>query len=728
MIKMLKFSLALTILPILTLRCSHTADFKSITPPYASQVYSNLEEKDPGSVEIHLKPFAENKKQKDYYYWANFKLGQIWSEVDPKKACSYFMLLAEDKDFPLKELAYLKEIEHCELNEAMVKHLFELDPEDLHKWLRIEIYELRYKVAKEQGLHEELAEAAHQLSRQSVIRNEKIDYTLESLEIAKKLKDKKRIDRFQTRLEKLSPSRKKVYKKSEYFRIAYDLRRDREFDKAIEIYKKIALDKSRSFEERIKAWQGVATTHKLNRDKEKHIKALFSVASLSDKNYRKNKTDKVAQRIFHDTMVNLSRALWTQGQVSKARNVLETLAKWLKGKYPIDQVYWLIARMEEERTNFKEATKFAQQSIEESSDESSYKEKSLWILAWNQKKLGDNYKAIDSLKSLIEITENEYDKMKYKFWLAHTYQKIGDKVTAYQAYKSLGEEDPLGYYGLLSYRQRGEEFPPILSIKEKTINNLKSLDLKRDLISQLQWLIAVDELKLAQNYLKQLRVQIKNQKSRHDLYHLYIQAGHYAGVFSSLASLPPDEKRDLVEQNPSYLFPRPYKSVIDESAREFGVDPALIYSIIRQESSFIPHARSFADAFGLMQLIPKQAKRLAKKYDVNYKKTEDLYKPYLNVPLGTAFLRELWDRKKGQFIVTAASYNASEKAVLGWINTRYFGDPIVFIEDIPYSETKGYVKLVLRNYIWYSRLEVGAKPYRFPEWALSGLEDFKKKK
>lgn len=709
-----------------SVRCSSTADFKSITPPYESQIYSQLEEKDPVSVEIHLRPYLNDSKRKETYYWANYKMGQVWASSNSKKACKYFSLLADDKDFPLKELAYLKEIETCPMDSKKLNHLFELDPNDKHKWLGAEISELRYEVSKSQKLYEEWAEAAIRLSKDSVIRNEKIKYTEEALRLAKSLKQKDKIEQYQTRLEKLSPSRKKNFRKNDYFKVAYDYRRDRKFDKAMALYKKILRDKKRSFEEKVKAWKGIQSSHKLNRDKEKHLKAMFSLAAIADRNYRKNKNNKRAQKIHHDAQIALARALWTLGKVSKARKVLETLAKWLKGSYPLDQTYWLIARMEEERTNYKAATQFAKLSIKEAPEKSSYEEKSRWILAWNLKRVNKPYEAIKQFKKLLETTDNIYDEKKYKFWLAHTYQQVNNKLDAYQTYKELGEEDPLGYYGLLSFRQRGEKFPKLSGEKSRLMGSMDKLPLERGLISQVQWLIAVDEYKLAQNYLKQLRVKTKDQDSIHDLYHLYIRAGHYAGIFRSLAKLPPGEKRELVEQNPEYLFPRPYISLINEASREHGVDPALIYSIIRQESSFIPHARSFADAFGLMQLIPKQAKRLAGKHQVKYKTAEDLYKPHINIPLGAAFLRELWDRKQGQFILTAASYNASERAVMGWVNTRYFGNPITFIEDIPYNETKGYIKLVLRNYIWYKRLSHSHEQLSFPEWTLQGLAKFKK--
>ncbi|MEK7355080.1 MAG: lytic transglycosylase domain-containing protein, partial [Bdellovibrionota bacterium] len=155
----------------------------------------------------------------------------------------------------------------------------------------------------------------------------------------------------------------------------------------------------------------------------------------------------------------------------------------------------------------------------------------------------------------------------------------------------------------------------------------------------------------------------------------------------------------------------------------FDVQTELIYSIMRQESSFNPMARSHADAFGLMQLIPEAAKKAAPMSGIELKSHEDLYGPETNIPLGTAFVRGLMNRWKGRYIPTVASYNASEKAIEGWIKSRYRGDPLEFIEDVPYDETKGYIKLVTRNFVFYKRLNSGGAPIPFPEWCLAGLGD-----
>ena len=720
---MLANYLVIPVALILTLRCSHTAKSPSMPPPYQSGVYSQIDSKDPQSIEIHFQKYKSKDSPLQTQLWARYKLGQAWQKKDPQKACEYFRALSEEPQFPLSDLAYLHSIETCEGKSIQSQRLFRMRDDISKLWLRPQIYRLQYQFAKMQDLYPEKAEAALALSKESLIPGEKIAYVEEALAWAKTAADSDRIQLLQQRLEKLSPSRIAKPLPEQMFDVAYDLRRQRKFSQAISVYKKIANHKKSSVSDKMKAWRGIARSHKLAHDKGSYLKALFSLASVADKNLRRSPRQPEAQRLHHEAQIELARALWTEGQVKKAQTILQKLAKTLQGKYPTDQIHWLLARMAEERADFLAATEHAKKSMTEARTvASSYEEKSAWILAWNLKKMGQAEAAAQIFAERIPLLDNPYERAKYQFWYAHSLEQSQKKLDAYQAYLELSQQDPLGYYGLLAYRQRGEKIPALQStIKEA---EEQSLDLETSDLSIIEWLIAVNETELAQAYLKTLNPRIESEEERRSLYRLYSRASYFAGIFRDLAQMDNETKNQLVLANPEYLFPRPYLALTNELSNRYQVDPALVYSIIRQESSFIPHARSFADAFGLMQLIPKQAARLAKLHGVGYQQPEDLYDPQINLPLGIAFLRELWDRKQGQFMVTVASYNASEKAVNGWIQSRYRGDPIVFIEDIPYEETKGYIKLVLRNFIWYQRLAARHQDLEFPDWTLAGLEKF----
>jgi len=115
-----------------------------------------------------------------------------------------------------------------------------------------------------------------------------------------------------------------------------------------------------------------------------------------------------------------------------------------------------------------------------------------------------------------------------------------------------------------------------------------------------------------------------------------------------------------------------------------------------------------------MQLLPEVAKHHQKNTGISIDHYEELFLPEKNIPFGTSLLSDLQKKYKNQFILSTAAYNANEKAIASWLKTRFKEDSIEFIEDIPYEETRRYVKLVLRNYIFYNRLNNPSQSYEFP--------------
>jgi soluble lytic murein transglycosylase len=156
-------------------------------------------------------------------------------------------------------------------------------------------------------------------------------------------------------------------------------------------------------------------------------------------------------------------------------------------------------------------------------------------------------------------------------------------------------------------------------------------------------------------------------------------------------------------------FPRPYLEDFDRSAKERNLESAMLLAITRQESSFKVDARSPANAWGLMQLTPPTAKRLSKSAGfedaMSIALPEDLNKPSVNTKIASTFVRELLDTYSGARPATFAAYNAGTQAVEHWVSRRMIEDPLIFIELIPYQETRDYVKSVWRNELVYRWLE-----------------------
>jgi soluble lytic murein transglycosylase len=145
----------------------------------------------------------------------------------------------------------------------------------------------------------------------------------------------------------------------------------------------------------------------------------------------------------------------------------------------------------------------------------------------------------------------------------------------------------------------------------------------------------------------------------------------------------------------SQMYPRPYKEAfLDQKGQ---IDPYLLYAIGRQESRFDPTVTSVANAQGLLQLIPQTAAKLSSS-------AVNLYNPETNIELGAKYLNQLSSYWKGNIPLMVASYNAGEDKVLAWTKKYPNQSTVLFLDLIPYRETRGYVAHVLSNYYWYKIL------------------------
>jgi soluble lytic murein transglycosylase len=179
----------------------------------------------------------------------------------------------------------------------------------------------------------------------------------------------------------------------------------------------------------------------------------------------------------------------------------------------------------------------------------------------------------------------------------------------------------------------------------------------------------------------------------------YFNNRAYRRSLAVATQLPASEtERDL------YRFPLAHWETIQKKAQELAVDPYLILALIRQESLFDAGARSPASALGLMQLLPSTATRVAKRIGMPPPSTEKLFDPEINLTLGTQYLKDLLQRYSDNWFKAIAAYNAGEAAVDRWERELGADDNEEFVERIPYSETRGYVKLVLRNHRTYKKL------------------------
>jgi soluble lytic murein transglycosylase len=151
-------------------------------------------------------------------------------------------------------------------------------------------------------------------------------------------------------------------------------------------------------------------------------------------------------------------------------------------------------------------------------------------------------------------------------------------------------------------------------------------------------------------------------------------------------------------------FPLPYHDSLDRYSAERQLDPHLVAGLIRQESEFDPKAVSSAKAIGLTQILPLTGRDLSRRLGVRYFTTAMLQQPDYNLRLGTYYLRSLLDSLQKNWVAVLAAYNAGKSRADMWLRWGDFREPAEFIESIPFSETRNYVQIVMRNADMYRRL------------------------
>jgi soluble lytic murein transglycosylase len=164
--------------------------------------------------------------------------------------------------------------------------------------------------------------------------------------------------------------------------------------------------------------------------------------------------------------------------------------------------------------------------------------------------------------------------------------------------------------------------------------------------------------------------------------------------------------REKVFYDYALLYPKPYGDEVRSAAQLTNLDPGLIYGVIRQESLYRTDAVSSAGAFGLAQLMPDTARRVAKEWQKPVPAAADLLDPAVNITLGAAHLRELVNRFDQRTAVALAGYNAGELAAERWLPDEPI-DADIWIENIPYNETRDYVQRVLWHSVVFAWLESG---------------------
>ncbi|MCB0414789.1 MAG: transglycosylase SLT domain-containing protein [Bdellovibrionales bacterium] len=725
----MKFLFLQFITLILVLGCS-TQSTKDLMPPISDRLppsYQLSSDKDTVSQDLFLqellKPVAaEQSVELSTQWWAEYKRAMIWQDDKPQISCRLYSKLSKEKMFPLHSLARLRALQTCEKKSFFADFSKENSWIENQPWLKRDAIDTSIKIYTLQKNQPELLKLYWEKSKLSLPASQKINLTKRALDIATQLNDEKAKEKLTKRVYFLSPSEMPLPKKRDYLKVARDYRHKRLFTKSRSYYNKIIKQKGFNHHQRLLAYKGIRKSYKLQLDKENYIKSTENLFIYTKKIYRRNSKKDWYKNQLLDNGILLARTYWTKGMNKQAKNVLTYLVfKLGKTNSDLSKAYWVLGRMAEEESNFQQAVNWFTKAKDLIKPNSHLYGDIHWLLAWNLRKLKKYDESNIVLSEIIKLDDNDFEKFRYQFWYAKNLKQLNKDQEAQNLFEEIIHNDPVGYYGIVARR---ENQMVISKVSLRNPANATDHVLSRHMNEvYLEWLISLDEKNVARDYLDYISDKFEKEKLTDKdvwlaLLNNYARAGQYLSLFYRLNRSDPEIKDRVLYSQPGLIFPQPYYSYVNSAAQKFGMSTEFIYAIMRQESAFNPYARSHADAFGLMQLLPEVAEKSASANQVPYQNPRDLFKPFVNIQIGTSFLRSLYDKYDGQTILAIASYNASEEAIDNWMKTKYRGSSLEFIEDIPYNETQNYVRLVIRNMVYYTLFNTKDSFIKFPEWML----------
>jgi soluble lytic murein transglycosylase len=608
-------------------------------------------------------------------------------------ACDYFRDLSENKSLPIKEVALLHVLNDCDLSNRELKKIWKKTK--ISKYLKEAFIEQSLNLSIQKKLLPFEAQFSYELVTFKNAQAEKVKLLKRALAITQELNDEENTVIYQNKLKEISPLYNTDINAQNIYSVARDFEVNRNFEKARILYEQI-ISGEFTIEEVVKAYNSYRLSFKVERNLKMFLLKTSEMENFLKKKLSNNTGDLKTQEYWVDSKINLTRAIWTDHQSEEALSLLKELILTDFGStnQKANMQFIFGSLLMEKKENKKAMLHFEKASHYEISD-LALSENCQWAVVWNNYLLKRNIDVVKSVDQFVSRSSNSNFVSKLNYWKAKSLQRQKRFQDANEVFKSINDSDPFGYYGILSTIDLKIPLTPLAS---------DNVDYTRGIDNNLDWLIALNEKAYSLKYLKDINSTFKTFKARENAMPLYLATNWYQGGMRQIANLNLNSRNKVTEKYISVIYPTPYIDLIEKFSNKYGIPSELILAISRQESAFVSSERSWADAFGLLQLIPEKALELSGKYKIPYNNYNDLYNPETNIELGAALLKNLSEKFDFKFAQTVASYNASTAAIHTWEKERFNGDYFEFIEMIPYEETRNYIKLVFRNYITYKRI------------------------
>ncbi len=344
-----------------------------------------------------------------------------------------------------------------------------------------------------------------------------------------------------------------------------------------------------------------------------------------------------------------------------------------------------------------------------------------WKAAWLAFRQGRTDQARQGFENQIALYPDSAEIPNALYWRARLAEEEGDPAMARAFYQKLSDRFRNYYYAELG-RQRLQALPrppnddvPHYALLDRvsalsTAGKITAADPPEDNL-RVERARLLSNGGLADAAVRELQAAASQEGGTWappEMARVYQDGGRYDRGIEIMKRATPNyfavDIPDLPRPYWEALFPKAYWTDLRKYSELNGLDPYLVASLIRQESEFNALALSRANAVGLMQLLPKTGKTVAKQVKLKKFSAPELYTPAVNLELGTRYFKDMVDKYNGQFEYALAAYNAGTDRVGDWLGQGHYRDPQEFVESIPFTETREYVQAILRNASVYRQL------------------------
>ena len=334
-----------------------------------------------------------------------------------------------------------------------------------------------------------------------------------------------------------------------------------------------------------------------------------------------------------------------------------------------------------------------------------------WWLVWNKIKTEQYTNALQDLRADAEKFKEARSGPRFSYWIGKIEEKLKRPEAAKAAYLATANKFGNTYYG---WRARGR-LKALAGMPDPgwSTNAGKHLAQYNTLLSQGAWklpepphLVSFDRIAAESN--PGVACLAELHQWGECLEHLPKgRLPELRSICLAKMNLPMEsintmakELHGTPDKSPKWKLSYPlwHADLIKTESAQKGVDPLLAQGLIREESRYNVMALSSSNAIGLMQLLPGTAMGVAKRLKVPIKSHDEIHKPQNNLKFGIDYLSYVLGRYNGNAMLAVASYNGGPNAVLAWTKRLSLEDPDAFVENVPYTETRDYIRKVFGSY------------------------------